>query len=158
LLEHRLVELRLREQPLEPAVLDLELLESARFVGLHALVLGPPTVPAALRDLEVTQHLREVRTLVQEPITLAELADDLVRRVPVTLHRGVLHPSMLGVGLPQHVDHYPGAGSRAPRHPALVGCAGSMGPARPRSVDPEAPDWRSSLRPGSPAGGRIARE
>jgi hypothetical protein len=33
--------------------------------------------------------------------------------VPVTLHRGVLHPSKLGVGLPQHVDHYPGAGSQA---------------------------------------------
>jgi hypothetical protein len=33
----------------------------------------------------------------------------------VTLHRGpVLLPSMLDVGLPQQVDHYPGTGS--PEH------------------------------------------
>jgi hypothetical protein len=35
--------------------------------------------------------------------------------MPVTLHRGpVLLPSMLDVGLPQQVDHYPGAGSAFP--------------------------------------------
>jgi hypothetical protein len=58
------------------------------------------------------QHLGEVLALVEQTIALTKLADDLLGRVTVTLHRGpVLLPSMLDVGLPQQVDHYPGPGS-----------------------------------------------
>ena len=55
------------------------------------------------------QHLGEVLALVQQAIALAQLSDDLLRRVSVSLHRDVLHPSMLGVGLSRKVDHYPGS-------------------------------------------------
>ena len=59
-------------------------------------------------DLRVREHLGDVLALVQQPIALTELADDLLGRMPVSLHRGVLLPSMLGDGLPHQVDHYPG--------------------------------------------------
>jgi hypothetical protein len=75
LLEHRLVELRFREQLLEPTVLDLDLLEPTRLVGLHPAVLRTPTIPSALRYLRHT------------------LADNLLGSVPVTL---LLHPASTG--------------------------------------------------------------
>ena len=40
------------------------------------------------------------------------LTDDLLGRVSLPLHRDVLHPSMLGIGLSQTVDHYPGVPSQ----------------------------------------------
>src|SRR5207253_9310736 len=54
------------------------------------------------------QHLGQLLALVEQPIALAQLPHDLLRRVSLPLHRDVLHPSMLGVGLSRKVDHYPG--------------------------------------------------
>ena len=51
LLEHRLVELGLGQELLQPGVLALELLEPLGVVGLHAAVLGDPAVPGRLGDL-----------------------------------------------------------------------------------------------------------
>jgi hypothetical protein len=66
------------------------------------------------------QHLGEVLGLVEQTIALTELADDLLGRMTVTLHRGpVLVPSMLDVGLPQQVDHYPRTGSRVSRSASM---------------------------------------
>jgi hypothetical protein len=62
-------------------------------------------------DTEMAQHLGEIRTLVQQPIALAQLADDLLGCVSLPLHRDVLLPSMLDVGLSRHADHYPGVPS-----------------------------------------------
>jgi hypothetical protein len=56
----------------------------------------------------VAHHLGQVLALVQPAVALTELAHNLLGRVPVSLHRGVLLPSILGVGLPQQVDDYPG--------------------------------------------------
>jgi hypothetical protein len=41
------------------------------------------------------QHLGQVRTLVERPIALAEVPDDLLGSVSLPLHRDVLLPSML---------------------------------------------------------------
>src|SRR5579862_5741240 len=108
LLEHVDVERLVSDELLQPRVLALEFLEPLRLVGLHPAVLRTPTIPAALGDLELPQHVGEFLALVQQPVALAQLAHDLLRRVPLPLHRDALHPSMLGVGLSRKVDHYPG--------------------------------------------------
>src|SRR5918996_3680338 len=100
----------------------LELPKPLRLICLHAPVLVPPAVPARLRHLEIAEHLGEVLALVEQTVPLTQLADDLLGRVTVTLHRGfVLLPSMLDVGLPQQVDHHPRPGSpaRTPDQPRL---------------------------------------
>src|SRR5919106_5088723 len=122
LLEHRLVQLGLGEELLQPGILRLALPKPLRLICLHAPVLVPPAVPARLRHLEIAEHLGEVLAPVEQTVPLTQLADDLLGRVTVTLHRGfVLLPSMLDVGLPQQVDHHPGPGSpaRTPDQPRL---------------------------------------
>src|ERR687891_308907 len=112
LLEHRLVQLGLGEELLQPGILRLELPKPLRLICLHAPVLVPPAVPARLRHLEIAEHLGEVLAPVEQTVPLTQLADDLLGRVTVTLHRGfVLLPGMLDVGLPQQVDHHPRPGS-----------------------------------------------
>src|SRR5207244_5534311 len=113
LLEHRLFELGFGQQLLQPGVLALEFLETLRLVGLHAAVLRAPPRPARLRDLEMPQHLGQLGALIEHPIALAQLPDDLLGCVPLAFHRDVLLPTMLGVGLSRHVDHYPGSRQRA---------------------------------------------
>jgi hypothetical protein len=114
LLEHRLVELGLGQQLLEPAVLDLELPQALGLGRLHPPVLVPPPVPGGLGDLEVADHLGQILALVEQPLALTELADDRLGSVDgVASSWSVLLPIMLGVGLPQLVDRYPGAPSPA---------------------------------------------
>ena len=60
------------------------------------------------------QHLGQVVALVQQPVSLTQVADNLLGGMAMLLHRGdVLLPSMLGDGLPHTVDHYPGTRSHA---------------------------------------------
>jgi len=54
---------------------------------LHPAVLGSPTVPPRLADLQGAQHLDQVLAIVEQPLTLAQLADHLLGAVPVCLHR-----------------------------------------------------------------------
>jgi hypothetical protein len=64
----------------------------------------------------VAQHIGEVLAVVEQALSLTELAHDLLGGVAVSLHRGQsLHAQILGFGLPQQVDHYPGAPSINPR-------------------------------------------
>ena len=87
-------------------VLVLELAQAFGLGGLHAAVVRAPTVPARLGDLEMPQHLGQVLALIEQSVALAQLAHDLLGCVTVSLHRAdVILPSMLGVGLPQQVDH-----------------------------------------------------
>ena len=37
--------------------------------------------PTAIRDLEMTKHLGQLRALVEHPVALAELPDDLLRGI-----------------------------------------------------------------------------
>ncbi len=86
----------------------LELLQLLGVVGLHAAVLVPPTVPGRLGDLEVTAHLVDGLALAEELVALGQLADDLLGRVPASLHgRAVLLPHIVGLGLAQRVDQLP---------------------------------------------------
>jgi hypothetical protein len=112
LLEH--VEGLVGDDALEPGVLLLQFFQALGAVGLHAAVLAPPAGPGRLGDLEGAQDLGQVLALVQHPLTFAELADDLLGGVAVALHRGEssFRP-ILGLGLPQQLDHYPGPPSRA---------------------------------------------
>ena len=71
---------------LEPGVLALELLQALRVVGLHAAVLVPPAVIGLLGDLEVPSNRRDVGPFGEQPVGLAELADDLLGCVPSMLH------------------------------------------------------------------------
>ena len=82
LLEHRLVELRLGQELLEPDVLTLELFEALGVAGLHAAVLGHPAVPGGVGDLEMSTHFVESGATGQELVAFGELADDLVGCVP----------------------------------------------------------------------------
>src|SRR5881392_4257078 len=50
--QHRLVQLGLGDELLQPGVLDLEVLEPLRVVRLHAAVLRDPAVPGRLGNLE----------------------------------------------------------------------------------------------------------
>jgi hypothetical protein len=59
-------------------VLALQFLEPADVVGLQAAVLGPPAVVGGLADLQLLGHLGDLVALGQQPLSLAELADDLL--------------------------------------------------------------------------------
>src|SRR5665811_1920193 len=78
LLEHVDLEGLVRDDLLQPRVLTLKLTQPLRLVRLHPAVLGTPTRPRRLRDLEVPQHLDQILALVQHPVALAELPDDLL--------------------------------------------------------------------------------
>jgi hypothetical protein len=70
---------------------------------------------------EVPQHLSEILALVQQAFTPRSACDDLLGRLTVTLHRGpVLLPSMLDLGLPQHVNHGPASPRPVENIPALI--------------------------------------
>jgi hypothetical protein len=105
---------------------------SSRRSLLALSALMPPywdrqRVPGAPGNAEVAHHLGDVLTLVEQALSLAELAHDLLGRVAVSLH--VVSPFMPRswvIGLPQQVDHYPGALS--PRHlPIAAGPRASTG-------------------------------
>jgi len=75
------------EEFLQSGVLGLELLEPLGIVGLHAAVLSKPTMPGRLGDLEMAAHVIEVLTAAEELVSLSQLPDDLIRRMPPALLR-----------------------------------------------------------------------
>src|SRR5262249_47222456 len=85
LLEHLLVEQGLGQQLLQPGVLAPQLLEPLGLVGLHAAVLVAPAVQGRLADGQPLADLGDGQPLGQVGVGLAQLGDDLFRRVP--LHR-----------------------------------------------------------------------
>jgi hypothetical protein len=50
-----------------------------------------------LADLQLLGHLRDLMTLGQEPVGLPQLADDLLRGVPSSLHRVLLPVGAIGL-------------------------------------------------------------
>ena len=110
---HRLVQLRLRQQLLQPGVLRLQLLEPPRVAGAHARIGPPPPVPGRLGDLQMPEHLGQVAARSEHPLALADLANRLLRTMASPLHRG--HPPILGESDPQHADSNQGPTSRLPQ-------------------------------------------
>jgi len=84
-------------------------------------------VPGRLGDVEVADHLVDRLALAQELLSLGQLSDDLLGRVPASLHGcAVLLPHIVGLGLAQRVDQFTGTrlpvGDRCPD----LGTAGSV--------------------------------
>src|SRR5207244_11543060 len=67
-------------------VLALELLEPLGVVGLHPAVLVAPAVIRVLADLQGLGDLGDRLALAEHPVRLAQLADDLLGRLPASLH------------------------------------------------------------------------
>src|SRR5439155_5656948 len=65
----------------------LELLEPLVVVGLRPAVLVAPAVIRVLADLQGLGDLGDRLALAEHPVRLAQLADDLLGRVPTSLHR-----------------------------------------------------------------------
>jgi hypothetical protein len=97
--QDRDVELLLGDQPLEPSVLDLELLQPPRLLRLHAAVLVAPAVEGVLAHAEVLQHLRHRAARREHGVGLAKLVDDLFRCVSCPFHRESPGPSRGWSGL-----------------------------------------------------------
>jgi hypothetical protein len=57
LIEHRLVQLLLGQQLLQPGVLGLQLTQPLGAVSLHPAVLATPPMPGRLTDLQIPRHL-----------------------------------------------------------------------------------------------------
>ena len=72
---------------LQPGVLRLEFLEPFRVRGFHAAVLGEPTMPRRLRNLQMPAHLVEPGPATKQLVALGKFADDLIRRMPPALVR-----------------------------------------------------------------------
>jgi hypothetical protein len=91
------VERLIGHDPLQPLVLTLQLPQALGIVGLHRAVLVAPPVIRVLADLEVPRDLDGRLALGQHAIGLAQLADDLLRRVPASRHaRASSSPTILG--------------------------------------------------------------
>jgi hypothetical protein len=80
--QHVVVELLLRQEPLEPRVLLLQGLQAHDILGTHRLVSAPPALIRLDRDLEMPTDPRDIFTLTQQPIGLPQLADNLLWRMP----------------------------------------------------------------------------
>src|SRR5262249_4850013 len=81
LLEHLLVQGQLGNEALEAGVLGLQLLEPLGLVGLHPPILVAPAVQGRLADTELLADLGEAQALGQIGLGLAQLGDDLFRRM-----------------------------------------------------------------------------
>ena len=68
-------------------------------------------MPSRLSDLQMAQHLGEIGARTEHPLALTDLANRLLRGMPVPLHCG--HPPILGDSDPQHADSNQGPTSDA---------------------------------------------
>jgi hypothetical protein len=93
------LELLVRHDPLQPGVLGLEFLQPLDVVGLQPAVLSRPAVVGGLRDLELLGDLRDFLALGQQPVSLPELADDLLGGVASSLHGVLLPVGAVGLSL-----------------------------------------------------------
>ena len=144
---------------LQPGVLGLQPAQPLRLIGLHPAVLRPPAIRGDLGDLEVPHHLGDVLPLVEQSLAPTELADNLLGRMPVSLHRGLSScPACWADGLPQQVDHSPEprsspplAASRSKRRASRPLVRSVTTPQRTRRERKSA--TRAAISPGSNAGG-----
>ena len=74
LLQRRLLQLRISEQPLQRGVLSLQVLQPLGVVGFQAAELVPPPVVGLLRDTQLAADVGDVPALGQQPISLGRKA------------------------------------------------------------------------------------
>ena len=102
LLEHRFLQLCLRQKFLEPGVLVLQLSQPSGLLGLHSPVLLSPAVVRRLHHLQDPADVGDGLALSDQLLGGFELADGLLRCVPGAFHgrdpaqsgrmRTVIHP------------------------------------------------------------------
>src|SRR5205807_106231 len=127
------LELLVGDDPLQLGVLALELLQPLDVVGLHPAVLRAPAVKRVLGDLELLGDLWDRLAFGEHPLRLAQLANDLLRRVPASLHLSSFLVHDRGrVELSQAPDRTYGVGPAAPVAGAPRARAGRRD--RPRSI------------------------
>jgi transposase len=71
---------------LQARALTLKLLQPLSIISLHPAVLRAPAMKRPLTDLQRLRRLRNRLPLTQQPLSLPQLADDLLRRMPASLH------------------------------------------------------------------------
>ena len=82
-----------------------DLLQPLSVAGLQTAVLVPPPVIRLFGHPEVQGHRCNFGALTQHPVSLAQLPDDLVRRVRLRLAIVMLfHPHIVGNGLSPRTD------------------------------------------------------
>src|SRR5262245_7877880 len=69
-------------------VLLVQLFETLHIVGFHPAVLVPPAVQRVLRDAELLAHVGPFDARGQLDVGLTQLANDLLGRMTLALHRG----------------------------------------------------------------------
>jgi len=114
-LEHRLLQLGLRQKLLEASVLLLQLGQPPGIFGLHPTVLLPSAVVGRLRHFDDTADVDDGLALGDQLLGSFELADDLLRRVP-----GAFHGEVPGPVWPDEDSHSPWTDFRDPRQNDLV--------------------------------------
>src|SRR4051812_3749264 len=87
LLQSLILKQLIRDDPLQPRVPALELLQPLRILSLQAAVLLPPTMQRLLGYLQLLRDRGDLLTLPKQPIGLTQLPDDLLRRMPAMLRR-----------------------------------------------------------------------
>jgi len=92
LLEHRFLELGLRQKLFEARVLLLQLVQPLCFLRLHAALQLPPAVVGRLSDLQGTAYISNDLALRQQLLSGLELADDLLGCVAGSFHCGFPGP------------------------------------------------------------------
>jgi hypothetical protein len=99
--------LGLGQQPLEPGVLLLQLLQALGVLGLQAPELVAPPKVRLLADTQLPGNLGDIGALREQPISLGQLPNDLLGRVPLPSRRRhdvslPAHPRG-----PQELSHHP---------------------------------------------------
>ena len=105
LLEDQLVERQVRSRTTKPAVLLLPLLHPPSLVDLQASILLAPPVIGLLRNANPATCLRRDSTLPQHDLRLTQLADNLLRLVPLrwrSASASLSIPSSGRLGCPYH--------------------------------------------------------
>lgn len=110
------------DDPLQPRVLGLQLLQALHVLGLHPAELVAPPKVRLLGDLQLLDHLRQLHPLAEQPVGLPQLANDLLRRMPASRH--AIAPSTHSPGstkLSQRPDRSQGGPARCP--PSATRCS-----------------------------------
>ena len=94
LLQGGYFDLLVGDDALQRLVLASQLFELLDVVGFQPAALGPPAVEGLLGDLKRLGHLGDLLALPEHPVGRAELADDLLGRMPASLHVGAPSPGI----------------------------------------------------------------
>lgn len=92
LLQNRVVEVGVREQPLEAAVLPFKVFQPLGLLDPQAVVLPSPAIVRLLGDLQLLADVLDVSTLAEEYLGFTQLENDLFGGVMLAARSGLLGP------------------------------------------------------------------